>query len=64
MEAICKMSMGNNIGVRIDGKKIEIEEELFERNYGSFVIETSEELEETNTIDIIHIAETIERRNY
>ena len=60
MEAICKMSMGNNIGVRIDGKKIEIEEELFERNYGSFVIETSEELEETNTIDIIHIAETIE----
>ena len=60
MEAICKMSMGNKIGAKIDAKKFATEEELFDRNYGSFILETVEELSSSDIFEVIHVGETIE----
>ncbi len=50
-EAICKMCFGNKIGAKIT-KKID-EDMLFNPIYGSFVLELTEEIEETKNIKII-----------
>lgn len=44
-EAICKMCYGNKLGVNIT-----TDEDLFDLQYGSFVVETTEKLDFTNAI--------------
>lgn len=52
MEALAKMSFGNDLGFNIDTK-----ENLFDYGYGSFVVETEQPLEYPDAILLGHVAD-------
>jgi len=58
MEALCKMSFGNDLGFDIHTK-----EDIFGYNYGSFVVETEQELHFEHAVELGKVADSFTINN-